>query len=1139
MKKIFCGFLFFVFSFFVFPQSDTENEKENPSVEEEIELIKNRTGENKAGLYFKDIERDKAVLFLDGFWEASFLGIASFEFSKGYSKLNSIQPIFKQKAHLSLWLLLNRQFYFETLYKDDYKKSIIAMGYFGKEDSAVKHIRAGNSGIKFPSNYGFINSGGGNIIAPGIMGTFAGDNWQADTMFRYESSEYNSKFYYGTNEINKTKISINSWNKARHFYIPAVNLYGKQLQILVKDYSGGDWRELPKDEFSINARENTLALKKSFPAGVAVNYLYSLSEESAADTFLNSVKLYFAGISEIENNIKPLIRNYAENIRGKSFLILKTEDTFSPFEIASRYDVPQTGSSHLINVVSSLTEDKAAQFTSQINSGDFFSDGFIKINFIQIINKNFPVDFSKPEQIFPFVNSDYKIYIPSNTNEDLSLQILCESYTLNQEFSIPDTAVPGSIRIYKNKIEIFNFVYNEKTNIITFHEEILPNDLIEIRWKESKTYSDSGTVKFASGVHWRPISGLDIFFANSGDWEIAKQKQQLTDVYKFSSGAEFSKYNIKAGSRFGFDIVADRNGKPKGHNYIFKNKTYFDYTAKEILLKKNDEPIFSNPHFYVDGDFQTESKKEDTKINSKMEAGMDLWKIKLEGNLSLQNKTDIAVKNSKKKIIESYGHSVFIPIYFFTASENYFVNQNENILRRSCTLGFEKYISAKYLTSIDYNKEFTNSKIFASLSPIIPEKDFGIIYSEINFGVSQRYKTVYDISNTGYTQSWKKSLTDMYSKGEQYADNRNSELKFIFNFFSNNGKTALKDTNFLGFNFEASVFTKVNNRGLSQCEEQTRFSVSVPFEIKKIFFTPVWERKILKTKPEAETKKQNGYSEDIYFLFKGMGEQFWLFSKPVFYDLIDKKINTQIQINNFNNYAFYNLYGLNISRIISSSITDLYIPLEFNTAFSRIVKSEKTFPQGLNIYGMDFAVKYTTLNISGKFGYFNWFTWYEQDELNRTYKWNFSFGKDFFKFKFNSIHTLYYFFAERNNLGFENEFNCFAVKTENTSLKTEEWKEKFSVILTLASSSSLPHLIIRLFSKIPLLDSREEKLSVEFSKIPNLKKLNYLISFKHSQITKIGEHGEIKIFAELTGSSTKKDSFLLNISAGLAGKVEY
>ena len=116
MKKI----ILMVFIFFSFIPSFAD---EVTNLDYGINLIKNRTGENKAGQYFKNFDKENTILFLDGFWDVEFLGLSSFEFFNSYAKVNSFQGVFKQKANLSLWLLLNKSFYFETLYKDDILKA--------------------------------------------------------------------------------------------------------------------------------------------------------------------------------------------------------------------------------------------------------------------------------------------------------------------------------------------------------------------------------------------------------------------------------------------------------------------------------------------------------------------------------------------------------------------------------------------------------------------------------------------------------------------------------------------------------------------------------------------------------------------------------------------------------------------------------------------------------------------------------------------------------------------------------------------------------------------------------------------------------------------------------------------------------
>ncbi|MGI5083649.1 hypothetical protein [Treponema putidum] len=1109
-----------------------------------IDLIKNRTGENKAGQYFKNFDSENTVLFLDGFWDIEFLGLSSFEFFEGYAKVNSFQGVFKQKANLSLLLLLNKMFYFETLYKDDYKKSTLAFGYFGKEDSPIKHIRAGNSNIKFPLNYGYIDTGGGKFISPGVMGTFAGDKWNADAVLRYESSEYNSKTYYGNTEIIENKISINAWQRGKHFYIPVDNLYGKPVSIFVKDFAGSQWRRLSSDEFSIDPRLKVLSLKKSYPEGVAINYFdlepNPSDTNNPADTHLSKVKNYFSvlgsipEINELANSIPANVEGYKKNIFGKDYLVLK-EKKFSPFEIASRYNAPQVEGDSSSSVVYTYNQNVNPHFTANTETTDNFLSDFQKLKFIQVLDLSKDYDFSNPEQMFPFFKTDYKIYLQGNSDEtNLSLQILCKNYTPTPGFSLPDTAIPGSIRIFKNKIRIFNFSYNESNHTLTIDEPIFSNDIVEIQWKEGVTYSDSGTIRFAGGAHWKPIKGLDVFFAGSGDWETAKQKIIPIDTYKLSSGIDYQNQKIKTGTVIGFESDVDRNKKAREQFYSFQNKTYFNYSFTGSLYSKNNVPIFSNPLFYFEENFISDKKS--LNLHTKTNAALDIWKIKLAGLLSL--KADFLQKKSELNIIESYGHSVIMPIYFFNASEDFFVNIHDSILRRECKIDFQKYIDINYITAIDYNKDYASQKIFASIAPIIPQAKFGTIYTQTNFSVGQKYRTDFYPSSLSYYEAWKKSLIDMYSIGEKNAENRAADLKFLFNYFANEeDKTGFRLS---GFNFEAFSKIDFQNKTEKKSGDETGIEISVPFNTGKIFFSPIIKRKITKEKKAIEAEKPKSYALDLNSLFTGLGEQYWLFSKPFFYDMFDQRINSQIQTENKNLfYSFFNSYGFSVSRLISGSIKDLYVPIEFGSSLSRLVQSSQTGKSPVNIYGLDFLFKYTALNISGKYGHFDWFKFYDQDELNRLYKFGFSFGKDFFKFNFNSIHSLYFFFSLNNKLGIENEFLYTASKIDMQKFLTDEWKEKFSFIFSYKGGSSLPRLIIETFSKIPLSDSREERLSVEFSQNKNLQKLNYKFSFKHLQSTKIGSHGEIKIFTELEGASTTSNSFLLNINAGISGKVDF
>ena len=82
-------------------------------------------------------------------------------------------------------------------------------------------------------------------------------------------------------------------------------------------------------------------------------------------------------------------------------------------------------------------------------------------------------------------------------------------------------------------------------------------------------------------------------------------------------------------------------------------------------------------------------------------------------------------------------------------------------------------------------------------------------------------------------------------------------------------------------------------------------------------------------------------------------------------------------------------------------------------------------------------------------------------------------------------------------------------------------------------------MLFSLFTKFNLLDEREEKLTISIFRQTYSNIIDYRFSFRHTQKTKIGENGQIKMFADVSIASTRRSSVLLNLTFGIAGKVEY
>lgn len=1075
--------------------------------------------------FLKKIGDGKGFLFLDGFLETEFKWTLGFELFKDYTLTKIQTPIFLQTANLTLFLLMDNRWYFDVNYRDKLTSVTLAGGYIDTDSEVQKHIRIGNSGIKFPAYYPFIKTGGGTQIAPGIAAQFGNKTWQADTVLRYESSEKNKKIFFGKNEVTKKNISISSWERAKYFFIPTDDLYGKQIEVLVKDFENSRWRLLQNNEYIVDSRQKILILNRSFIYGVAIN----IGEK--ADEIITKTKDYFLG-SEIYNSIEL---NSKITVNGKTYIQLKKYNTFSCFEIASIYNSDSLDTKDEITIVN--TKDNTINkvfYVKSVSLGLILEKLFFK-GFIQIAFQGKNNDYSKPETRFPLMQSDIHIYFTKkinnnlNTEHDNSMEINAYSYTPVSDFILPKETNPADIEVIKNGIPILDFSYNEYTNILSLKDEILPSDKIEVRWSESKTYSDTGVVKTALGIKWLPIQTLDLFLAVSSDIGVNKNIGNINDKYNISSGLNYNYSGLKTGIWSGVEADVERVNYKKPEYVISKNHIYFTYEKNEVLLSsKNETDIFSNPKIDIDADINKNSKNKYFNLRSSASAELDIWKIHLGGKISVR---DNLKKNNE--IIESYGHTVKMPIYFFTAEELFFVNQNSKILSRTNKLEFNKYIKLLHLTSVNYDKEFCEQKITSIFSPFIPVSDKGVFFIEAGINLNQKYKLVNNIITSGYTNTWKQSLIDSYSGGIENAKIRNEKIHFIFNWFNSGINDYSDGFNFLGFNFDSYI--EANNNADSDKIYKNLYLFKFPMVLKNVFITPVWERYTSKILKNIISKN---YKEDFNLIFNGIREQYWFFASPFFYDLFDKKILSEIQLSNIHSYIFSNTYGLEISRLIYYDLKDIYTPTEFSVKFARIIKSDNTKELGTDYYKLTFGLNYQTLNISGKNGFLNWFKNYEQDELNRNYKWSFYFNKNIFSFNFNSMHKLFFYLHGENKIGFENIFDITADKYDR-KIKASSWSEDFSFLYIFEGAKSIPKFLFSFLTNINVSDEREEKLTVSIFRKYLFDNAGYKISFQHTQKTKIGNNGEIKLFAGIGLASTNRKSALLDLTMGITGKIEY
>ena len=1100
--------------------SKKEDSMEKPKKDEPIDDATLKTiqaieKQNAQGMPFKRLEKD-VVLFMRGYGEASLKWTLGFEFFKDHTSLIMQSPVFVQEANLSLLILMKRNWYFGINYRDKTVNSELYAGYIDIESDIKKHVRVGNKGINFPNIYPFIRGS-----TPGASSQFEGEKWRLDSIIRYDSEVKHKRIFYGKNERIENKTSIASWKKAQFFYIPFKNLFAKKTKIYVKSEQRSEWSELGRSDYLIDFRKNMLILRKSFPHGLAIN----LFESAVVDEMIQDAKTHLSATS-LAGKIEDA--SYIK-INGEDFLLLKKENTFSPFEIASIYSINATGEEMEVYLVEKESGAKKEEWKVELEMMSDRFDDESSIVLAKVTSKNEAIDYKKAVHRYPFLDLHAKIYDEIiNEKEEYEIELLSYFFTPVADYVLPKETNGDSIEVYINGIPLLDFEYDEISHILRLRRSIGVADRVEIFYSENAQYSAKGKVKIGLATQYNVFEWMNVFFATMSNIAIDKENKNLLDKYIFSLGSNFKWKDITAGAHFGFELDSNRNGGKDGkHTYISKNHFYAKYESEKNYF------YFSKPRLEVDLDIK---KGKDLSIHSNLASKVDIWKIGVEAGISFQD------TKHNKSVVESARHMLKFPLWFFYMDESFFVNNNEKTLSRSNTLKLKKYIEVQHSTFTSYEAKYTMQGISSSISPIIPQSQFGNFFLQLNVNMRQKYRRISYLSpgkssiiENNYFYLWRDSLLDSYSKGKASPLTRKEEISLIFNWSLPSEMDYSSGFSVQGLNFESKLEAENSLHIIKNDRAFT--SIRLPLSYNASFITPFWEREGIK---QFSNKESLNYKNDFQSMFKSLAEQHWFFATPPFYDLIDSSLPFKLQEKNGASlYTFSNTHGIDISRLLFESYRDLYIPLEVEMRFSRILKTAIDRKVANDMYKLQFEIKYASQNIFA-FGYGKTILKEVfQDELVRNYNFYFLFSKaKSFAFKFESLHKIYFYKDEDIKSGFENKFEIEAERI-SSQLKAKTWNEKFSFLYSYRGSQSLLNMIFSRFSKFALFDIREERLSVIIGKKHYLNQLNYAFEFSHTQKTKIGEYGEMSMFANFSLNPTNRSSILLNFTIGLSGKVEY
>lgn len=494
-----------------------------------------------------------------GWWQGDFSGEVSITKEKNSDfETSGITPVFKQQVDMSLWFMLDKQFYFNASFADEFNKNTVAAGFYGKESNPLKEFKIANRGIIFPKIYS-INKfnrdiGGGDIQSPGIYAHFedpVNKRWTGDFALRYDMVQQHSSTFYGKNSVSLRTIDLRNYITGQFFVLPAdsgliesVNyIYVEDTKGNYKDKFGRNFKRLSSDEYITVRSKNLIVLSKD--SGVAVKngrkpaiivefnkipLQTDFGTYSNKKSFLGEIQEYFSD----KVNLQQFSYNFFTEINGKTAILVQEASGFSPFAVAKYYDCG-ISSSIDVSLGSPSSSEKNIDYNAEaaddfdsLMSSAFYNDAhkYAQVYAEKAFSSSQPLT---PAERYPLANILPGIYLGYQEATDISLMV--QSYNPVSNIEIGTNAEENSVRVYRNGILDSDAKYNKENGTISLSQTIGDSDKIYITWNEESGSIEKGTVAAQASYLYRITPKIQADFSAAAYWP-------LNPYLKYSEASE-------------------------------------------------------------------------------------------------------------------------------------------------------------------------------------------------------------------------------------------------------------------------------------------------------------------------------------------------------------------------------------------------------------------------------------------------------------------------------------------------------------------------------------------------------------------------------------------------------------------------
>lgn len=565
--------------------------------------------EAPVSLFDYDINDKNHVDFsASGLWKAEFTAGLDMTFGHGTDfAISPSLPVFKQETDISALLTLNKSWYFEAAFADEFTRNTLAFGYNG--NGIIRNFRLANRGITMPEGYSAEHFGyslrGGNNQAPGMSLHLVSpsEKVQSDFLVRYDMTETKSEIYYGMNKVSDLTISAENFVYGREFNFPetaAQNLY-EIKNVYIEDKAGSytdsrnrSYRKLRNDEYTL--AKNRLYLSQEAGGGKnsdgdipSILLTFNFASSPAAiisqcgswddsQSFFGKIQKELGSGNKYQ--IKDFVYEMLTDIEGESALIIQNFKGFSPFMTASIYDCGTAKEAEYL-VISKKSEVPVTKYkASELDDTytNLFENYFKSdIKSIKVNNKE------SLNNIFPFAEDCPEIYL--NLQQNTSLAIRARTFSPVKEIILSKKAAAGTVQVYKNGILLTGTVYDENTGILQLNTSVSDTDQLLITWQEENTDFSSGALTAAVGVK------IDFLPELSADFSLTtRQPVNQKDLYleygiqknsytAFSGGIKYEKKGLTLTDKTAISLLNDNTADGL---LLYSWQNLFDDWKKEL-----------------------------------------------------------------------------------------------------------------------------------------------------------------------------------------------------------------------------------------------------------------------------------------------------------------------------------------------------------------------------------------------------------------------------------------------------------------------------------------------------------------------------------------------------------------------------